>query len=83
MIFTRRKFIQSLALVCTAPVINKVNSLVTVNADACLENIPIGYTTGDFTGPGSWYTFLEENLSPFIQNVIFDKKPNPFPSNIK
>jgi hypothetical protein len=38
--FTRRKFIQSLALVCAAPVINKINGIVSVNVDSC---VPVNY----------------------------------------
>ncbi len=70
--FTRRKFLQSLALVCVAPVINKIDTIVSVNADACLESIPIEYK--DITGPGSWYNFLEENLSADIQRIILNEK---------
>lgn len=74
--FTRRKFLQSVALVCTAPAINKIDAIASVNADACLEIIPIEYRRA--TGPGSWYNFLEENLSEDIQKIIFDKIPDPF-----
>ena len=69
--FTRRKFIQSLALVCVAPVINKIDTIVSINADACLEIIPVEYKC--LTGPGSWYKFLEENLSADIQKIIFER----------
>ena len=68
MIFTRRKFLQSIALVCAAPVINKIEGIVSVNADACLESIPIDYTVP--TGPGTWYNFLEESLSRDIQKIL-------------
>ena len=74
--FTRRKFLQISALVCTAPVINKIDAIASINADACLEIIPIDYK--NITGPGSWYNFLEENLSADIQKIIFDSVPEPF-----
>lgn len=36
--FTRRKFIQAIAFVCTAPVINKIDGIAMVNLDSCVPN---------------------------------------------
>ena len=70
--FTRRKFLQLSAFLCTAPVINKIDTIASINPDACLERLPIEYK--DVTGPGSWYNFLEGNLSEHIQRIMLTEK---------
>jgi hypothetical protein len=65
--FTRRKFIQSLALVCAAPVISKIEGIVSIDTDSCIDII-------QNDNPGEWYNFLKENLSKYCHEIMLTDK---------
>lgn len=70
--FTRRKFLQLSAFLCTAPAINKINGIASVNVDSYVPNPAFNILTED--SMQGWYNFLEENLSEHIQRIMLTEK---------
>ncbi len=59
----RRKFLQISALVCAAPAINKINSIVTVNVDSCIPDVAYNWTSDmDIVTPLDIFREVAEKL---------------------
>lgn len=62
--FTRRKFLQITALVCAAPVINKIDGIAMVNIDSC---VPVSY-------PHECFNFIQDGMLDKVTGYIIENR---------